>query len=90
MLKDRHRTQVPDVLKIYYNEIKIQFFTSIHILPTNNALEFLRHDASQFCYSHGILYLLVLTPLNNKMVLLKKMLALTRCPSYSHDSNACT
>ena len=47
MLKDR--TQVLDVLKIFYNKIKTQFFTSIHVLRTDNALEFLRYDVSQFC-----------------------------------------
>ena len=54
MLKDR--TQVPDVLKIFYNEIKTQFPTSIRILCTDNALEFLKHNVSQFYYSNGILH----------------------------------
>ena len=46
-LKDK--IQVFDVLKNFYNKIKTQLSTFIHVLRTDNALEFLRYDVSQFC-----------------------------------------
>jgi len=44
-----------DVLKKIITEIKTQFSTTIHVLCTDNALEYAKKD-SCFCASHVILY----------------------------------
>jgi len=52
----KERTQVPIVIKYFLNEIKIQFSTTIHVLHTDNTLEYTKKKVSHFYASHGILH----------------------------------
>ena len=54
LMKDR--TQVYDVIKIFFNEILIQFSTPLCVFCTDNALAYMQRDASLLCESQGILH----------------------------------
>ena len=54
MLKDR--SHVPQVIKRFFNEIKIQFSASPKLFRIDNALEFVQNDIAIFCLSLGILH----------------------------------
>lgn len=88
MFKDR--TQFPDVLKNFYNEIKTKFSTSICILHTDNALEFLKHDVSQFCYFHDIIYQTNCAHTSQQTGVVKRKYWHLLDIARSHDSNAYT
>ena len=54
------------VIKPFFNEIKIQFSTSIRVLRTDNALEYIKKDVSIFLfqkwyYSSDLLFPNILT-----------------------------
>ena len=40
------RSEVFGFIELFYNEIKTQFSTSIRVLCTNNALEYMKTDVS--------------------------------------------
>ena len=44
------------VIEFFSNEIKNQFSTTIRILRTENALEYVKNDVSSFCSKNGIIY----------------------------------
>ena len=54
LLKDR--SHVFNVFQTFYNEIKTQFSTSIRVLRSDNALEYMKTDFSHFCSANGIIH----------------------------------
>ena len=50
------RSEVSGVIELFHNEIKNQFSTSIRVLCTDNALEYMKNDASLFCSKNGIIH----------------------------------
>ena len=55
----KERSEVSGVIELFHNEIKIQFFTFICVLHTDNALEYMENDVSLFCSKNGTLNLLL-------------------------------
>ena len=45
----KERSEVSNVIELFFNEIKNQFFTSVHVLRTDNALENVKNNVSIFC-----------------------------------------
>jgi len=68
----KERSEMFSVIESLFNKIKNQFFTSIHVIRTNNVLEYVKKDVSSFC-SKMTLFIrpLILIHLN-KMELPKK------------------
>ena len=54
MLKERD--EVCGVSELLFNEIKNQFYDFIHVLRTDNALEYVKNDVSSFCSKNGIIH----------------------------------
>ena len=52
----RNKSHVPTIIKKKFNEIKTQYSATTRFFRTNNALEFVQFDISEFCASHGILH----------------------------------
>ncbi|XP_020258205.1 uncharacterized protein LOC109834580 [Asparagus officinalis] len=52
----KERSEVSHVIELFYNEIKTQFSTSVRILRTDNALEYMKSDVSKFCALNGIIH----------------------------------
>ena len=52
----KERTQVPIIIKYFLNEIKIQFSITIHVLRTDNTLEYTQKKVFHFYASHDILH----------------------------------
>ena len=52
----KSRTELFSIFQIFFVEIRNQFHTSIRILRSDNALEYLSAPFSDFLSSHGILY----------------------------------
>ena len=50
------RAQVSIVIKVFINEIKIYFSTTVRLFRTNNALEYTKKEVSHFCASQVILH----------------------------------
>jgi len=50
------RSEVSNVIKSFFNEIKKLFSTSIRVLRTDNALEYVKKDAFIFCSKKGIIH----------------------------------
>ena len=44
------------VIESFFNQIKNQFSTSIRVLRTDNALEYVKKDVSIFCFKNGIIH----------------------------------
>jgi len=44
------------VIELFFNKIKIQFSTSICVLRTDNALEYVKNDVSLFCSKNEIIH----------------------------------
>ena len=66
----KERSKVFSVIVSFFNEIKIQFSTSICVLRTDNALEYVKKDESNLCSKNKLFIRpLVLIHLN-KMKLL--------------------
>jgi len=42
----KERSEISGVSKFFFNEIKNQFFTSIHVLRTDNALKYVKNNVS--------------------------------------------
>ena len=49
-------SHVPTIIKKNFNKIKIQFSATTCFFRTDNALEFMQSNISEFCASHGILH----------------------------------
>ena len=45
----KERSKVSNVIEFFFNKIKNQFSTSIRVLYTDNALEYVKKDVSSFC-----------------------------------------
>ena len=45
----KERSEVFSVIELFFNEIKNHFSTSIRVLCTDNALEYVKKDVSIFC-----------------------------------------
>ena len=54
LLKDR--SSVLDVFQTFHSEIKTQFSSNIHVLRSDNALEYMKSDFSNFCSSNEIIH----------------------------------
>ena len=52
----KERSEVSSVIESFFNEIKNQFSTSIRVLRTDNALEYIKKDVSIFCSKNGIIH----------------------------------
>jgi len=48
----KERSEVSSVIELFFNEIKNQFSTSIRVLHTDNALEYVKKDVSIFCFKN--------------------------------------
>ena len=54
LLKDR--SSVLNVFQTFHSEINTQFSSNIHVLRSDNALEYMKSDFSNFCSSNGIIH----------------------------------
>ena len=45
----KERSEVSGVIELFHNEIKTQYSTSIRVLRTDNALEYMKNDVSFLC-----------------------------------------
>ena len=54
LLKDR--SSVLDVFQTFHSEIKTRFSSNIRVLRSDNALEYMKYDFSNFCSSNGIIH----------------------------------
>ena len=52
----KERSEVFTVIEFFFNEIKNQFYTSIRVFRTDNALEYVKQDVSSFCSKNGIIH----------------------------------
>jgi len=52
----KERSEVSGVIEFFYTEIKNQFFISIRVLRTDNALEYIKNDVSLFCSKNGSIH----------------------------------
>jgi len=52
----KERLEVFSVIESFFNEIKNQFSTSIRVLRTDNALEYVKKDVSSFCSKNKIIH----------------------------------
>ena len=52
----KERSEVSSVIEFFFNKIKNQFSTSIRLLRTDNALEYVKKDVSIFCYKNEIIH----------------------------------
>ena len=48
----KERSEVSGVIKLF----SVQFFTSIRVLRTDNALEYMKNDVSLLCFKNGIIH----------------------------------
>jgi len=52
----KERSEVFSIIETFFNEIKNYFFTSVSVLRTDNALEFVKKDVSSIFYKNGIIH----------------------------------
>jgi len=52
----KERSEVSSVIELFFDEIKNQFSTSIRVLRTDNALEYVKKDVSIFCSKNEIIH----------------------------------
>ena len=46
----KEKSEVSSVIELFFNEIKTQFFTSIRVLRTDNALEYMKNNSFLFFF----------------------------------------
>ena len=63
----KSRAELFFVFQKFFVEIRNQFYTSIHILRSDNALEYLFAPLSGFLSSHEIFINILMLTLHNKM-----------------------
>jgi len=66
----KERSEESSVIELFFNEIKNQFSTSIHVHRTDNVLEYVKKDASIFCSKNEIIHQTLVLIHPNKMELL--------------------
>jgi len=64
----KERSEVSGIVKLFFNKIKNQFSTSIHMLHIENALEYVKNDVSIFCSRMRLFIKLLALTHPNKMV----------------------
>jgi len=52
----KERSEVSSVIKFFFNEIKNQFSTSVRVLRTGNALEYVKKYVYIFCSKNRIIH----------------------------------
>jgi len=52
----KEKSEVSNVIELFFNEIKNQFSTLIRVLRTDNALKYVRNDVSIFCSKNEIIH----------------------------------
>jgi len=52
----KERSEVSSVIESFFNEIKNQLSTSIRVLHTDNALEYVKKDVSSFSFKNDIIH----------------------------------
>ena len=52
----KERSELSSVIESFFNEIKNQFSNSIRVLPTDNALEYVKKDVSSFYSKNEIMH----------------------------------
>ena len=73
IVSPKREVEVSSVIESFFNEIKNQFSTSIRMLRTFNALEYVKKDVSVFDSKNGIIHQRPLVRIHpNKMELPKE------------------
>ena len=52
----KNRTQVVDVIKKKFNEMKTQFYEPLRVFRTDNPLEYVQYDVSLLFEAHEIIH----------------------------------
>ena len=52
----KERSKVSGVIELFHNELKTQSSTSICVLRTDNALEYMKNDVPLFCSKNEIIH----------------------------------
>ena len=66
----KESSEVFSVIELFFNEIKNQFSTYVHMICTNNVLEYVKNDVSFFVLKMGLFIKLLALTDPNRMALL--------------------
>ena len=86
----KERSEVSGVIELFHNEIKTQISTSIRVLRTDNALEYMTNDVSFFVLRMNLFIKPPALLCPNRMVLRNQTQTHLRCCSNHDDSYACS
>lgn len=86
----KERSKVHRIIELFNKEIKKSFLTSIHVLPIDNLVEFMKNDISTFCIDNEIIHQIFLSHTSQQNSIAKrKHRHYPKCCPHADDSHAC-